>query len=134
LLFRQSDQTVVEPPVRSPFELGPLLLFAFLFAMVATINAALAGHIGRQGLVATSAISGAIDVDVAALSALRLIGTSATTTSAGAAVLAAIAVNALLRVALAAASGQPRFWMPFLLATAAAGVLGGIAFFLLPAL
>lgn len=134
LLFRRSDQVVVEPAVRSPFELGPLLLFAFLFAVVATVNAALASHIGSRGLMATSAISGAVDVDVAALSALRLVGTTATTATAGAAVLAAIAVNALLRVALAAASGQPRFWMPFLLATAAAGVLGGLAFFLLPPL
>ena len=134
LLFRRSDQVVVEPAVRSPFELGPLLLFAFLFAVVATVNAALASHIGSGGLVATSAISGAVDVDVAALSALRLVGTTATTATAGAAVLAAIAVNALLRVALAAASGQPRFWMPFLLATAAAGVVGGLAFFLLPPL
>lgn len=134
LLFRQPASAAIDPPARSPFELGPLLVFALLFAVVATANAALARHVGAQGIVATSAISGAIDVDVAVLSALRLVGTSATATAAGEAALAAISVNSLLRLALAIASAPPRFWVPLLLATVAAAILGGLAFFLIPAL
>jgi len=134
LLFRQPASAAIDPPARSPFELGPLLVFALLFAVVATANAALARHVGAQGIVATSAISGAIDVDVAVLSALRLVGTSATATAAGEAALAAISVNSLLRLALAIASAPPRFWIPLLFATAVAAILGGLAFFLIPAL
>ena len=134
LLFRQPASGRIDLPARSPFELGPLLVFALLFAVVATANAALARHVGAQGIVATSAISGAIDVDVAVLSALRLVGTSATATAAGEAALAAISVNSLLRLALAIASAPPRFWIPLLFATAAAAILGGLAFFLIPAL
>jgi uncharacterized membrane protein (DUF4010 family) len=134
LLLGRSDLEGVDAGTRSPFDLGPLLMFALLFAVVATANAALAGHVGAQGLVATTAISGAIDVDVAVLSALRLVGTSATADTAGDAVLAAIAVNSLLRLMLAIAAAPPRFWIPLLLATASAGMLGGLSFFLLPAL
>lgn len=132
LLFRKHRPAAVDAPARSPFELGPLLIFALLFAVVSTANAALAGRVGTQGLVTVSAVSGAIDVDVAVLSALRLVGTSATAATAGAAVLAAIAFNSLFRLVLAAAAAPPRFWMPLLLATAAAGMLGGLVFYLLP--
>lgn len=132
LLVRRDDGAAVDTPTRSPFDLGPLLVFALLFAIVSTANAALVGRIGAQGLVATTALSGAVDVDVAVLSVLRLVGTSTTITTAGAAVLAAIAANSLLKLALAAASAPPRFSLSLLLATAAAGMLGGLAFVLLP--
>lgn len=131
LLVRQADPSGVAAPARSPFELIPLLIFALLFAGVATANAALADRLGAQGLVLTTAVSGVIDVDVAVLSALRLVGTSATVATAGQAVLAAIAVNSLLRLALAMAAAPLRFWIPLLLATAVAGALGGLTFFLL---
>lgn len=133
LLLRHRGPAGVDAQSRSPFDLGPLLVFALLFAVVATANAALATHVGTQGLVAASAISGAIDVDVATLSALRLVGVSATAATVGQAVLAAVAVNALLRVAMAIATAPPRFWIPLLLATGAAAALGVLSFVLLPA-
>ena len=61
-------------PANNPFELVPLLIFAALFAIVSTASAALVGMLGSGSLVATSALSGAFDVDVAVLSALRLVG------------------------------------------------------------
>ncbi len=134
LLLRRREAAGVDPPARSPFDLGSLLLFALLFAVVSTANAALAEHVGTQGLVVASAISGAIDVDVATLSTLRLVGTSSTAATTGAAVLAAAASNALLRLALAMASAPSRFWIPLALATAVAAALGGLSLFLLPAL
>ena len=82
------------------------------------------GQLGEQGLVATSAVSGAFDVDVAVLSALRLVGQSASATTVGEAVLAALAVNAMVRLVLAMLSGPVRFWLPLVLATALAGGLG----------
>jgi len=132
LLFGTRGRAGLDAPMSSPFELGPLLIFALLFAVVSTANAALAGYVGTRGLVTVSAISGAIDVDVATLSALRLVGTSATTATAGQAVLAAIGVNSLLRLALAVTAASPRFWSALLLATAAAGTFGGLTFYLFP--
>lgn len=125
MLARAVDAGGVDASSRSPFDLGPLLLFALLFAAVSTLNAALVGHIGSAGLITSTAVSGAVDVDVAVLSVLRLVGTSITVEAAGRAVLAAIAVNALLRLILAMATSAPRFWVPLLLATAGAGALGG---------
>jgi uncharacterized membrane protein (DUF4010 family) len=134
LLIRRGESGPIAPPIHSPFDLGPLLLFAALFAAVSTVNAALAGHVGTGGLVATAAISGAVDVDVAVLSTLRLVGTSASAVAAGEAILAAIATNALLRLGLAIAAGPIRFWLPLAVATAFAGSLGAAAFLFLPAI
>jgi uncharacterized membrane protein (DUF4010 family) len=131
LLARRTESASIAPALRSPFDLRPLLLFALLFAIVATVNAALAKHVGAAGLLATTAISGAVDVDVAVLSTLRLVGTSASAATAGAAVLAAIAVNALLRLALAIVAGPVRFWLPLAVATMIAGGLGASAFLFL---
>ena len=68
----------------------------------------------------------------AVLSTLRLVGTSASVATAGEAVLAAIAVNALLRLALAIVAGPVRFWLPLAVATIVAGGLGASTFLFLP--
>jgi uncharacterized membrane protein (DUF4010 family) len=134
LMKRQRPHAEVDMPARSPFDLAALLIFALAFAIVATVNAALATQIGARGLIATSAVSGLLDVDVAALSALRLVGTITTATVAGHAVLAAIFVNSLARVALAIVSSPVRFWVLFLLGTAFAITVGATAFILVPSL
>jgi uncharacterized membrane protein (DUF4010 family) len=131
---RQRSHAEVDMPARSPFDLAALLMFALAFAMMATINAALATQIGARGLIATSAVSGLLDVDVAALSALRLVGTITTPAVAGHAVLAAILVNSLARVTLAIASSPVRFWALFLLGTAFAITGGAAALILVPPL
>lgn len=56
LLARGKGQGEAGPLSRNPFELGPLLLFAALFAVVATASAALVGQLGSSSLVATSAL------------------------------------------------------------------------------
>lgn len=116
---------------RNPFELGALLAFAVLFAIVSTISAAVsAGNSG--GMVATSAITGTFDVDVAVLSALRLLGVTADTEAVSHAVLLALATNAGGRLVVAASTGPVRFWAPIAAATVAAGGLGFLAFATLP--
>jgi uncharacterized membrane protein (DUF4010 family) len=134
LLKRRGENAAVTPLIRSPFELRPLLMFAALFGAVATLNAVLAGYIGAGGLVAVAALSGTVDVDVAVLSTLRLVGTSASATTAGEAVLAALATNALLRLGLAIAAGPRRFWLPLAIGTAFAVSSGAAAFLFLPAI
>ena len=117
LLRRRTDgQAASSTSARNPFELMPLLLFALLFAVVATASAALAGVVGGGGLVITSALSGTFDVDVATLSALRLIGPQITADMARSAVLA----------------GPVSFWAPLAAATTAAVGLGCAVFFFLP--
>ncbi|MEP9390218.1 MgtC/SapB family protein [Mesorhizobium sp. KR9-304] len=133
LLLRRSDgQAAGETLTRNPFEIGPLLLFALLFAIVSMISAAFAGRVGGSGLLATSALSALFDVDVAVLSTLRLIGASVTPPMAAVAVLAALAANALGRLGLALMAGPIRFTAPLLVATAAAIALGFATYVLLP--
>ena len=119
-------------PPRNPFELGPLILFAGLFAVVSTVSAALSVENNGGGMVATSAISGLFDVDVAVLSALRLLGQPATVEAVGHAVLLALATNAIGRLTVAAVAGPVRFWLPLAGATVVAIALGYAAFATLP--
>ena len=117
---------------RNPFELGPLLLFALLFAVVATASAALAAQFGGRGLLASSTLAGTFDVDVSVLSALRLVKHSVPIETAGQAVLAALAANAIGRLSLAVFAGPVRFWLPLSGATVIAGLTGYGAMLLLP--
>ena len=110
---------------RNPFELGPLLLFALLFAVVATASAALAAQFGGRGLLATSVLAGTFDVDVSVLSALRLVKHSVPVETVGQAVLAALAANAIGRLSLAVFAGPVRFWLPLAGATLIAAVIAG---------
>ncbi|TIT17663.1 MAG: MgtC/SapB family protein, partial [Mesorhizobium sp.] len=117
---------------RNPFELGPLLLFALLFAIVATASAALAAQFGGRGLLASSTLAGTFDVDVSVLSALRLVKQSISIETVGQAVLAALAANAIGRLSLAAFAGPFRFWLPLAGATLGAAFTGYCAMLLLP--
>ena len=83
-------------------------------------------------MVATSAISGMFDVDVAVLSALRLLGQPATMEAVGHAMLLALATNAIGRLTVAAVAGPVRFWLPLAGATVVAIALGYAAFARLP--
>ncbi len=131
LMIRQAHPAKVEMPARSPFDLGALLIFALAFSVVATANAAFAGHVGSRGLIATSAVSGLLDVDVATLSALRLVQTIVTPDAAGR---AALAVNSIGKAALAIFSSPAGFWVPFLTGTVAAVAFGAAAFVFLSAI
>ncbi|KXF75315.1 hypothetical protein ATN84_18775 [Paramesorhizobium deserti] len=124
MLMRGSDESISGATARNPFELGALLLFALLFAVVATASAALSGAFGTSGLLATTALSGAFDVDVAVLGALRLVKQSVSAEVAGIAVLAALLTNGIVRLALAMAAGPLRFSMPLAAFSLLAGAAG----------
>lgn len=119
LIFRAGDGEATAP-AGNPFALGTLLIFALGFAIVSTASAALAGRFGGASLLATSALSGAFDVDVAVLSALRLLGQGIGEAAIGAAILAALCANALGRLSLAIPAGPVAFWLPLVVATACA--------------
>jgi uncharacterized membrane protein (DUF4010 family) len=112
---------------RNPFELASLLLFAASFAVVSTASAALASRFGEGGLLMTSAVSGAFDVDVAVLSALRLVEQTAAINTVGGAVLVALAANAIGRLFLSILAGPVRFSLPLAIITLAAAAAAGVA-------
>ena len=124
LLARDSEKREDGAIARNPFELGPLLLFALLFAVVATASAALAAQFGGRGLLASSMLAGTFDVDVSVLSALRLVKHSVPVETVGQAVLAALAANAIGRLSLAVFAGPIRFWLPLAVATLIAAAAG----------
>jgi len=132
MLLRFSGRDGQPETARNPFELGQLLGFAAIYAIVATVSAAIARTYGSGGLFATTAISAMFDVDAASLAALRLVGTSGVTAEFVAlAILAALAVNGIGRLALAIFAGPPRFWLPLAGATAIAIVAGASVIVLL---
>ena len=130
LLARDSGNREGGTIARNPFELGPLLLFALLFAVVATASAALAVQFGGRGLLASSAFAAMFDVDVSVLGALRLVKQSVPVGTVGQAVLAALAANAIGRVLLAISAGPIRFWLPLAGATLIAATVGVCAMLL----
>lgn len=129
---KPSAEAAGEP--RNPFELAPLLIFALAFAIVSMASAAMVGQFGGASLVATSAISGIFDVDVAVLSALRLHDGHVGLQTIGDAVLAALLANALGRLVLAISVGPPAYWLSLAGATALAAIAGAIAYFAAPIL
>ena len=130
LLARDSEKREDGAIARNPFELGPLLLFALLFAVVATASAALAAQFGGRGLLASSMLAGTFDVDVSVLSALRLVKHSVPVETVGQAVLGALAANAIGRMSLAVFAGPIRFWLPLAVATLIAATAGTCAMLL----
>ncbi|TSE12016.1 MgtC/SapB family protein [Mesorhizobium intechi] len=124
LLTRAKGNGEGSPIARNPFELGPLLLFAILFALVATASAGLAAQFGGRGLLASSTLAGTFDVDVAVLGALRLVKHSVSIDTVGQAVLVALAANAVGRLSLAVFAGPVGFWAPLAGATLAAAAAG----------
>jgi uncharacterized membrane protein (DUF4010 family) len=132
LTLRRNGAVNETPPAQNPFELGTLLIFAALFAAVSMAGAALVGHLGSSSIIATSTVSGFLDVDVAALGALRLIAIPPDLI--GAAVLAALASNAVGRLILAASAGTRTYGALLALDTLAALAAGYAAYVFLPKL
>ncbi|MDR5651476.1 MgtC/SapB family protein [Ruixingdingia sedimenti] len=131
LLLRRADP----PPegaaaARNPFELPALLGFAALFALVSTLSAAAVARFGAASLLASAALAGSFDADVAVLSALRQTDAAVGLDLIGLAVLAALAANAAGRLLLAAAAGPRAYWLP-LAGTSAAAVAAGAAVLIL---
>lgn len=131
LLVRRTGPGGAEPAAElgNPFDLMPLLAFAAIFAVVVVVGGWLRGVVGGAGILATSAVMGLIDVDVASLSAARLAGSGLAAETAVLAILAASGVNAAARAAYGTAVGPRGFSLPLIAGTivalAAAAVAAG---------
>jgi uncharacterized membrane protein (DUF4010 family) len=127
---RAGDRDLPASSDRNPFDLAPLMAFAGLFGIVSVAGTLVARNFGSASLVATSALSGAIDVDVGVLSALHFDSAAMPVPIVGQAVLAALAANAVVRLAIALAAGPRNFGLPLAVANGAAAA-ASIAVFLL---
>ncbi len=120
VLMRRGTQVTCEDCVGNPFDIGPLLAFAAMFGAVSAFSGFLLHTVGPQSLYAVSAVAGIVDVDVPALNAARLAGTSISLESAAQCILIAMGMNALGRVGFAAAAGTGAFSMRLALTTSGA--------------
>lgn len=126
VLLRAPASAPAGPDHANPFDLPALLAFSALLGAVSLTGAVLSDRFGTATVIATSALSGLVDLDIAALSALRMVGTAITPEQCARAILAAVAVNTVVRITLAMTLGPRRFWLPF--ATIMTGaVVAGLA-------
>jgi uncharacterized membrane protein (DUF4010 family) len=130
MVARGADSAQTDAKLGNPFDLGPLLLFAGSFLVVAAASAALTQQFGSASVVFTSGISGIMNVDVASLTAARMAGDAVSVSVAALAVLTAIAVNTASKVVFAAAAGPLGYALPLLGASALATAAGAVVFVL----
>lgn len=128
MMARAKPGATVETKVGNPLDVGPLLIFAVAFAVMAGASAAASTYLGAGSVILTSGLSGIFDVDVATLSAIRLAGDQIPAETAAQAILLAVALNSCTRVAIGAAVGARQFWLLLGAATLAAVAVGaGVA-------
>ncbi len=116
--------------VGNPFDIGPLVAFAAMFAAVSAVSGALLKTVGPQSLYLVSAVAGIVDVDVPSLNAARLAGNGLTFAASALSILIALAMNAVGRVVFVVAAGTRAFALRYVAASAIAVMAGAIVFFL----
>lgn len=130
LLQRRRDGTGDDGTMTlgNPFELVPLLGFAVLLAAVAFLSALAAAEFGAAALFAVAAVSALADVDAIILSTSRLAATGLPGHDAMAAILIAVATNAVMRSVYGWIIGGRVFAAAHGVVTLAAIAAGALAF------
>lgn len=118
-------------PLRNPFELGPAIVFALIFAAVGVAAKAAQHWFGQTGLYVTGALAGTTDLDAITLTAARLFGTEADPKSLAKTVAIAAIVNATVKAGIAWTAGAADFGRRVAAGLLLSVVAGGAAFFLL---
>ena len=131
LLGKNWSESAGDAKLGNPFEVMPLLIFAVSFVVVAAASAGLTGQFGSGSVILTSALSGMFDVDVAALTAARLVGPGMAAATAASAILLAIALNAGVRLLVAIAVGPRDYFLPLIAATAVAIAAGAAVWWMI---
>jgi len=119
------------PPVTNPFELGTVVLFALMLAIVVLISAYLTANFGGGGGIAFAAVAGLSDVDAITLSMTNVAGASVSMEAAATAILVAVGANSLSKSALAIVTGGRWFGLVYLVVSVASLVAGALAAFVL---
>jgi uncharacterized membrane protein (DUF4010 family) len=125
--WTRSAATVDQPlSLRNPFDLGVVLAFGALLAIIMVLTKLLAAWAGAGGAIALAAISGTFDVDAISLSLARLVPGGLDANTAACAILVAVIANSLTKIALAWTTGGAALGRLFAGGVAAALVSGGI--------
>lgn len=115
--------------IGNPFDIGPLLLFAAAYIVIAVANSWLAHRIGSSAMLLTSGVSALFDVDVAVLTASRMAPGAAS--AAAHAILVALGANALSRAVAATVAGPAAFYSLYLIVSSAALLAGFMTWLLM---
>lgn len=130
LLLRNTEQEKPKLLITNPLALGTALKLA-LFIAVVMLAAQLVRHaLGDVGVLLVGAVSGVADVDAVTISMARLGGTSVALEIAAQAIVIAVAVNTISKVAIASWTGGAKVTVPVGLISTAA-VAGLVATMLL---
>ena len=105
LVFRRSEGDGVETVLENPFELGSAVKVSLVFALVLLVTKAATHYLGDQGLYLASAIAGTTDVDAITVSTARLARDGLSPLTATIAISISVAVNTIVKTALAAGIG-----------------------------
>jgi uncharacterized membrane protein (DUF4010 family) len=128
--FSQRERT--GPPVvlavENPFELAEVIKFSLLLTVILFGAQIARDTFGESGLLILAAISGIADVDAITLTAARLSVSPPSREIAAAAILVAVFVNNLAKVALSAWAGNPRLGAWVLAGTLPGAVAAGAVF------
>lgn len=131
VFYRRSSATHGAPPLAlsDPFELGEILKFGLLLAIVSLASKMFSGVGGHFGLVPLAAISGFVDVDPITLSVARLAGTSIATVDAANTILVAAASNLACKLSVVVVLGSRALLTEIALAAAAVATTAVTAYF-----
>jgi uncharacterized membrane protein (DUF4010 family) len=108
------DVEPVEPLLKNPFSLWPVLKFGLFFVAVFFLSRVANSVFGEEGLYVTGAVAGLGGVSAIALSMADMVGHGAVSiTTAATTVLIAVAANGLLKWTLSLANGtrELAFWL-----------------------
>ncbi len=94
--------------LRNPFDLGVVLEFGALLAIIMALAKGISTWAGANGAVALAAVSGIIDVDAISISLARIAPHQLDNTSAALAILVAVIVNSGTKVVLGSTAGGYR--------------------------
>lgn len=91
--------------LRNPFDLGVVLEFGALLALIMALAKGISTWAGSKGAIGLAAVSGIVDVDAISISLARLAPDGLDAASAAVAILVAVAVNSLTKVVLGSTTG-----------------------------
>ncbi len=128
LLFDHRAARAMEAPpldLANPFEIGEVLRFGLLLAVIMVVARLLLTSFGASGLLPLAAVTGLADVDPITLSVARMLGVHLSADAGALAILVAGAANLLTKGTVAVAVGGWRHGMLLALAAGCAIALGG---------
>jgi uncharacterized membrane protein (DUF4010 family) len=119
-----------EVEFRNPFAFWPVLGFALFLGAVIVVGRTVGAWLGAPGAIASSAVIGLADVDAITIALAQLAPQTLTAREATVAILTAVAVNTISKIAIGAVIGRGRFAVEIAGLAIGCLVAGGVAFWI----